>query len=401
MKALTSRSFVGGFALFAFLHCGAETGSQPVPGPDGGSSSDASVARDASTGEDASAENGPPEHCEMPSSLPEVPTPKTCSARPGADCLGGTWFCMSKWSPFFYDGDLYRGVPSTKGRREPRQLVWTPSFALDRYPVTYEAYASYLAEKGLPDPADTLDDLFYSIYERERPPKAQPSGWVQGKLDRRRREHPVVGVSRAEAQAYCLAKGGRLPSVVEVLRAGQQEAPLTQRFPWSNAFPYGPDGDLSVNEGYVPEVLAGQYPLNSPVTSMYADTGPRGTRGLATNVGEWLGTCEEEISGMFSSSAPVVLGPTAAVKSRCVQAALTTTLPPRVPDFDGQVIRSLHVTADDTVFSYLGKRLGNPPSAFDTPITFPHDPAKPGPRDPVGNDVRNFALGFRCAYEVP
>jgi len=337
----------------------------------------------------------------MPATLPPITTnPTTCVPREGTDCPPDTWFCMSKWSPFYYDGEIYRQVPATPGKREPRQLVFTPRFMIDRDPVTNEAYAAYVRETGKAPPPDRIDDAFPS--NMVRPVEPQPTGWSNGAPEARRLKHPVVGLTRIEAQAYCEHRGGHLPTAVEILRAGQYNAPLTYRFPWGTVFPFEPVGSMRVAPGFSDNTILNAMPPLSDVNAISGDKATFGTRGLATNVAEWLASCEEELREKFADNEPLVYSP-APFAARCKDAVLTTNFPSSAPNIMGQRILALQDERDATTTHYLGRRLGTTPSSLSLELLlyFPHLPSRPPVSDPAGNDVRNFRVGFRCAYEAP
>ncbi len=395
MNHLRSVGLLGAaLAVVGSMSCGATSVAVPEYTGAATVNQDAGGPVDAGVPDGWVVEDGQPELCVVPENLPPVAASSTvCSPRPGTHCVPDAWFCLSKWSPFFYDG-TEMSVLKTNGKREPRQIVWTPRFMLDRYPVTNAEYAAYVSSTGASPPPDLLQYTFAPDPSPGQGVVPRPTGWRQGQPDKRRMDHPVVGVTRAEAQAYCAAKGGRLPSVAEVMRAGQGPAPLTQRYPWGSVFPYPAGGFLP------PRMIAGP-PYTSPVDAIWGDLGPYGTHGLVSNVGEWIGTCEEEARTTFASDAPLVLGSTG-VAARCTDAVLTTNIPDiSARLFVGQIIRSIHVEGRTAVTRYLRERIGRGSSAFDTWRVITQDPTVSTLQDEAGNDYRDFAIGFRCAYEAP
>ena len=123
--------------------------------------------------------------------------------------------------------------------------------------------------------------------------------------------------------------------------------------------------------------------------------------GLATNIAEWLSTCEEEVREKFAGNEPVAFAP-AAFSPRCKDAVLTTNFPRAAPHFMGQRILSLQDERTATTTHYLGLRVGTSKTfSLELLRSFYHLPARPPTTDPAGNNVRNFRIGFRCAYEAP
>lgn len=382
----------------AAIHCG-EPGSAPPR--TNGDAGHAPISEDGGhLTIDAAAETSEAERCEVPVVLPPVvDTGGACAPKPGTDCVPSSWFCLSKWTPFYYDGTAHRQVPPTPRTREPRQYTWTASFTLDRFPVTNRQYAAYLGETGRPALPDVLDDAYGNQLTNESN-EPQPTGWLGGKPEQGRLEHPVVGTTRQEAQAYCEHVGGHLPSVAEILRAGQPAAPTTFRFPWGSVFPFNPPASSRIADGFIGPAHA-SYPLDSPVSAITGDQGPYGTRGLATNVAEWLSTCEEAARTVFVGDAPLVVQ-RSRFSATCTSAVLTTNFPDPAPDVMGQRIVALVDDEKLTNTYYLGDRLGTTRAPrLEHHRAFTHMPTRPAYGDRAGNHIRNFRIGFRCAYEVP
>jgi formylglycine-generating enzyme required for sulfatase activity len=104
------------------------------------------------------------------------------------------------------------------------------AYAIDRYPVTVAAYAAFIETGGYRDPR------YWSA-----------EGWswrTEGAIDRPRfwdedewstylvPNHPVVGVSFYEAEAYATFRGARLPTEAEWEKAGRGVD--GRRYPWGN-----------------------------------------------------------------------------------------------------------------------------------------------------------------------
>jgi hypothetical protein len=360
---------------------------------------------DAGEAHDGSAEFGGPERCEVPAVLPTVSMAQsTCTPRAGTNCVPDLWFCMSKWSPYYYDGERFISVRGTYGKREPRQIIWTPRYTLDTYPVSNEQYAAYVQQTGVQPVPEKLPFLFDNPNRPELPPEAQPTGWKNGTFDRRRLGQPVVGVSRIEAQRYCEAKGGRLPSVVEILRAAQPNDTLSYRYPWGSFFPFRGGNETDVPRGFQGDVLpSGELPLVSFIdTGFYSDVGPFGTQNLATSISEWLSTCEEEVRAELVGLEPKVFV-ARPFAERCQTGVLTSYKKwVGTSGFDGQVVHAWRGEGRSVIHTYLGDRLGQLSSGvFSGSATVDQVPGDTTVLDPGGNQVRHFNLGFRCAYDAP
>ena len=124
------------------------------------------------------------------------------------------------------------------------------AFAIDRFEVRVRDYAKFLVAE----------------------PAAVPLTWVGGRAPRGQASHPVVGVSQAQAAAYCEWAGKRLPS--------ESEWEIAARGPESSAFPWG----ARAADG--PELpVRGTY----PVGSMSANRSAFGVFDAVGNASEWVG----------------------------------------------------------------------------------------------------------------
>jgi serine/threonine-protein kinase len=86
-----------------------------------------------------------------------------------------------------------------------------PSFWLERTPVSNREYAAFLSSSG----------------------RTPPERWLGGRIPAGREDHPVVGVSLADARAYARWRGRRLPTTLELEAAARGGD--GRRFPWGEA----------------------------------------------------------------------------------------------------------------------------------------------------------------------
>ena len=94
----------------------------------------------------------------------------------------------------------------------PAHRVYLPLYYIDQYEVTNAEYAAFLKESG----------------------QAPPPHWKEGTYAPGDDTYPVVMVRWDEAQAYCRAKGGRLPSEAEWEKAAR--GTNGDIYPWGNTF---------------------------------------------------------------------------------------------------------------------------------------------------------------------
>ena len=141
----------------------------------------------------------------------------------------------------FYDSD---------DDEKPRHTVDLPAFFIDKYPVTNRDYAAFLAATG----------------------HAAPGHWpAPGDIPAGKEEHPVVGVTYADATAYAQWQNRRLPTEQEFEKACRGTD--ARRWTWGNVF------DKS-------RANVGQA-TTTPVTAYPTGVSPYGAFEMAGNVWEW------------------------------------------------------------------------------------------------------------------
>ena len=167
----------------------------------------------------------------------------------------------------------------SEAARTPADL---PSFHIMRTPVTNALYARFVNATGhrVPD----VDSKTWQGYRLVHPyNRTRQFAWLDGKLPSGREQHPVVMVSRADAEAFAKwlsAKTGRqwsLPTEQQWEKAAR--GPNGNRFPWGNRF--NPDLLNSHDKG----------PFTTMPVGSFADgASPYGLLDPAGQVFEWTST---------------------------------------------------------------------------------------------------------------
>ena len=145
-------------------------------------------------------------------------------------------------------------------------------FEIDAQEVTWGEFLAFLAETGRPDP---IPDLITKYL-------------VSG-------DQPAVGVTWAEADAYCRARGKRLPTEAEWERAARGAS--GRLFPWGDT--------LEVLGGVTCGECApgGRTPEEPAATGSAAtDVTPEGVADLGANAQEWV---SDWYSGIFYARRPL------------------------------------------------------------------------------------------------
>jgi formylglycine-generating enzyme required for sulfatase activity len=136
-------------------------------------------------------------------------------------------------------GEFIMGSEELGDDERPVHLVYLDDFWIDRYEVTNERFARFVAETGYQTEAEKLGWGWVSTGSEKvegadwRHPRG-PGSSIEGKMD-----HPVVLVSWNDADAYCRWAGKRLPSEAQWEKAarGPSTGPEPERrYAWGNEF---------------------------------------------------------------------------------------------------------------------------------------------------------------------
>ena len=102
----------------------------------------------------------------------------------------------------------------------PQHAVSLPAFYVDRFPVTNAQYAAFIAATRHPAPKYWTQAPYMGVE-------------VPFPIGIKHPTHPVVGVSYADALAYCEWAGKRLPTEAEWEKAARGGL-VNQNYPWGN-----------------------------------------------------------------------------------------------------------------------------------------------------------------------
>ena len=155
-------------------------------------------------------------------------------------------------------GEFWMGLSEGEGLddEQPRHKVHLDAYHIDQYEITTERYARFLELTGWPTPVN----------------------WNMVKFpDHATR--PVIGVSWADADAYCRINGRRLPTEAEWEKAARGTA--EQRFPWGEKRPHA-------SLALFGQMTKFSYDILKPVGSYPLGKGPYGAFDQAGNVAEWV-----------------------------------------------------------------------------------------------------------------
>jgi gamma-glutamyl hercynylcysteine S-oxide synthase len=138
-------------------------------------------------------------------------------------------------------GEFVQGSPPDEGNPDerPARQVWLPDYAIDRLPVTNRLYAEFIEDGGYQKPELwEADGWLWAHWGGHRGPF-----WWWGEPEGGKSpipagpsfpDHPVVGLTWYEADAYARWAGKRLPSEAEWEKAARGVA--GRRYPWGDDF---------------------------------------------------------------------------------------------------------------------------------------------------------------------
>jgi toxoflavin biosynthesis protein ToxD len=161
-----------------------------------------------------------------------------------------------------------------------RRAVTLPTFCIDRFLVTHQQYAAFVARTGHRPPSMTREDyLRQGFLVHDYDGEVRRYLWRGGTPPPLLRDHPVVLVSAEDAEAYCRWRhpAFRLPTEAEWERASRGDQ--GQPFPWGAR--WDPDRLNSAERGPGGTTPADRY---------RSGVSPHGVWDAVGNVFQWTAT---------------------------------------------------------------------------------------------------------------
>jgi gamma-glutamyl hercynylcysteine S-oxide synthase len=212
-------------------------------------------------------------------------------------------------------GRFVMGNNSGAPEERPEHEVYLAAYQIGKYEVTRGEYRRFMEAGGYDDPqywsaegwqwkeSDVIDHAgMYgqtthtrrpNLQNKRREPEhwAAEQSWVGHGYGHPRfiqtDQHPVVGVTYYEAEAYCKWAGGRLPTEAEYEKAARWD----EKKQHSNIWPWGDTWDSErSNNPDDHNSAGGGYRVNqsAPVGSYPAGASPYGCLDMAGNAYEWV-----------------------------------------------------------------------------------------------------------------
>lgn len=156
-------------------------------------------------------------------------------------------------------------------------------FFIDRYAVTNSQFYEFVADGGYESPIwwarEALDPVEQTPLDLwvDRTGVPGPRFWCHGQPPRNQLDHPVVGISWFEADAFARWLGKRLPSEGEWMQAAVGGDTVPKNYPWGTEW----NGDLA-------NTWQAGFDRTLPVDSLHFDECP--AQQMIGNVWEWTQT---------------------------------------------------------------------------------------------------------------
>lgn len=208
--------------------------------------------------------------------------------------------------------------------------------------------------------------------------------WDDGVLADGFGRHPVLCVSKADADAFCRSRGGRLPTYFEYFRSVVGAFPRSPRFPWGDE---PGEADLWSETVAIDFIDPGEPAFTREVGSFPLGASPEGVLDLVGSASELVEGCPDDLA---VATSPVVR-------------------PAARPCDAG------HLVAGSNWFSIADDGRGSTQAASASSLyivdgrgaaRYPLDHFLFGQANVVGADPRNVSegrswrVGFRCAYDL-
>ncbi|MCX5674290.1 MAG: SUMF1/EgtB/PvdO family nonheme iron enzyme [Planctomycetota bacterium] len=178
----------------------------------------------------------------------------------------------------------------------PRHPVNLPAYQIGKYEVTRGEYRKFIESGGY------KDSRYWSTEGwkwKEKARRSEPDHWAAaqnwgGNDFRQTDNHPVVGVTYYEAEAYCRWAGGRVPTEAEWEKAARWTGTHSNVYPWGDAW----DPEKCNNLEDHSAAGGGYKKLQSAPVGSYPDgASPYGCMDMVGNAYEWVSDWSKSYPG--------------------------------------------------------------------------------------------------------
>lgn len=223
--------------------------------------------------------------------------------------LDGSWngSILSVSNPAAYEGEMIEipagsflmgnngSEPYSFSFELPQHSVYLSAYHIGKYEVTRGEYKRFIAAGGY-----SKSQYWSSEGWSWKGSRTEPSFWAASQnfgtgIFTQTDNHPVVGVSYYEAEAFCNWAGGHLPTEAQWERAARWN-PATSH---PNVYPWGDTWNKYYCNNYFDSLYSGNQ--TSPAGSYSGYGSPSGCQDMAGNVWEW---CQDWYGNSYYSEVP-------------------------------------------------------------------------------------------------
>jgi formylglycine-generating enzyme required for sulfatase activity len=177
----------------------------------------------------------------------------------------------------------------------PQHTVTLAAYSIGKYEVTRGQYRQFINAGGYSTRLYWSDDGWLWKGSRTEPQYDWDAVVYWGNQPFTQTDnHPVVGVSYYEAEAFCKWAGGDLPTEAQWERAARWTGTHANLYPWGDAW----DAEKCNN---TTDHLSSFLYQTTPVGSYPSGASPSGCQDMAGNALEW---CKDWYSGTYYSTGP-------------------------------------------------------------------------------------------------
>jgi formylglycine-generating enzyme required for sulfatase activity len=200
----------------------------------------------------------------------------------------------------------YSGVGNdkdySKSDEHPQHSVTLAAYSIGKYDVTRGQYKQFMKAGGYSNKSYWSGEGWkWKVNAKRTEPDRWAAKQTWGKQTFTQTDnHPVVGVTYYEAEAFCKWAGGHLPTEAQWERAARWNSKTKH----ANVYPWGDVWDAEKCNNYSDHNSAGggyQNLQTAPVGSYPSGASPAGCQDMAGNVWEW---CKDWYGEEYYSQSP-------------------------------------------------------------------------------------------------
>jgi iron(II)-dependent oxidoreductase len=195
----------------------------------------------------------------------------------------------------------WRTAAESEDFNPPDELVQVERFHIDKYAVTNRLFLEFVDADGYRQPSHWRESVWPLVSEFvDMTGRQGPRFWSDGTFPA---EHPVVGISWFEADAYARWIGKRLPYDFEWVKAASSPISTAGSGPIQRTFPWGPTFDSARAN-----LWSSGLGRTAPVDTYSTGSTPAGVYQMVGNVWEWISSeFRADVEGVEVEAEPLFM----------------------------------------------------------------------------------------------